>query len=243
MCRVLAQVAVIFVAEIIKNNSAMNLNTPISVSTCDPYLDRPPVAIYVHGLASGAKASTFDKLAKRFPQFVWMSTDFGEDLSENVEQLNDMIRSNYPQLIVGTSMGGLAVLYANAPEAVKVAINPALSIADSVRHTIGLGKHPYFCERMNGATEFELTEEMCQQYEEYLSSHKPTLGRGSYALFAEHDELLGDVASHYAQEYLAKCGYNILTDPKGAHRIQKSTIELLAHEIVDKEYFRGIKLQ
>ena len=217
----------------------MNLNTPISVSTCDPYLDRPPVAIYVHGLASGANATTFDKLAKRFPQFVWVSTDFGEDLAENVEQLNDMIRTNYPQLIVGTSMGGLAVLYADAPEAVKVAINPALSIADSVRHTIGLGKHPYFCERMNGATEFELTEEMCKQYEEYISSHKPTLGRGSYALFAENDELLGDVASHYAQEYLAECGYNILTDPRGAHRIQKSTIELLANEIVDKEYFRG----
>lgn len=217
----------------------MNLNTPISVSSCDPYMDRPPFAIYVHGLASGANATTFDKLAKRFPQFIWMSTDFGEDLAENVEQLNDMIRSDYPQLIVGTSMGGLAVLYADAPEAVKVAINPALSIADSVRHTIGLGKHPYFCERMNGATEFELTEEMCQQYEEYISSHKPTLGRGSYALFAEHDELLGDVASHYAQEYLAECGYNILTDPKGAHRIQKSTIELLANEIIDKVYFRG----
>jgi predicted esterase YcpF (UPF0227 family) len=88
-----------------------------------------------------------------------MSTDFGEDLAENVEQLNEIVRSNYPQLIVGSSMGGLTVLYADAPEAVKVAINPALSIADSVRHTIGLGKHPYFCERMNGTTEFELTEQ------------------------------------------------------------------------------------
>ena len=217
----------------------MNLNTPISVSTCDPYLDRPPFAIYVHGLASGANATTFHKLTKRFRQFVWVSTDFGEDLAENVEHLNDMIRSDYPQLIVGTSMGGLTVLYADAPEAVKVAINPALSIADSVRHTIGLGKHPYFCERMNGATEFELTEEMCQRYEEYIASHTPLLGRASYAIFAAHDELLGDEASHYAQEYLAECGYNILTDPKGAHRIQKSTIELLANEIIDKVYFRG----
>ena len=94
----------------------MNLNTPVSVSTCDPYLDRLPVAIYVHGLASGANASTFNKLAKRFPQFIWMSADFGEELAENVKQLNDMILSNYPQLIVGTSMGGLTVLYADAPQ-------------------------------------------------------------------------------------------------------------------------------
>ena len=216
---------------------------PNMVVMGDPYMDRPPVAIYVHGLASGANATTFDKLAKRFPQFIWMSTAFGEDLAENVKQLNEMIRSDYPQLIVGTSMGGLAVLYAEAPEVVKVVCNPALSIADSVRHTIGLGKHPYFCERMNGVTEFELTEEMCQGYEAYIASHTPLLGKANYAVFAEHDELLGDEASAAAQKVLADNGYRVLIDPEGKHRMQSSTIKLIAKEIVDKEYFRGIELQ
>ena len=220
----------------------MNLNTPISVSSCDPYMDRPPVAIYVHGLASGANATTFDKLAKRFPQFIWMSTDFGEDLAENIEHLNDMIRSNYPQLIVGTSMGGLTVLYADAPEAVKVVCNPALSIADSVRHTIGLGRHEYFCERLNGATEFELTEQMCQRYERYIASHTPSLGRANYAIFSAHDELLGDEASAAAQQVVANSGYRVLIDPEGKHRMQSSTIKLIAKEVIEKEYFRGIRL-
>lgn len=221
----------------------MNLNTPISVSTCDPYLDRPPVAIYVHGLASGAKASTFDKLAKCFPQFIWISADFGVELAKNVKQLNDMIRSNYPQLIVGTSMGGLTVLYADAPEAVKVACNPALSIADCVRNTIGLGKHSYFCERLNGATEFELTEQMCQRYERYIASHTPSLGRANYAIFSPHDELLGNEASAAAQQVVANSGYRVLIDPEGKHRMQSSTIKLIAKEIVDKEYFWGISLR
>lgn len=234
---------VIFVDETIKNYSAMNLNTLISVSSCDPYMDRPPVAIYVHGLASGANATTFDNLAEHFPQFVWTTTDFGEDLAENVEQLNEMIISDYPQLIVGTSMGGLIVLYADAPEAVKVAINPALSIADCVRNTIGLGKHPYFCERLNGATEFELTEPMCQRYEQYIASHTPSLGRANYAIFSLHDELLGDEASAAAQQVVANSGYRVLIDPKGKHRMQSSTIDLIAKEVIEKEYFRGIKLQ
>lgn len=220
----------------------MDLNNPISVSTCDPYMDRPPVAIYVHGLASGAKTSTFDNLAKRFPQFIWMSADFGEELAKNVKHLNDMIRSNYPQLIVGTSMGGLTVLYADAHEAVKVAINPALSIADSVRNTIGLGRHEYFCERLNGATEFELTEEMCQGYEAYIASHTPSLGRANYAIFSPHDDLLGDEASAAAQQVVANSGYRVLIDSKGKHRMQSSTIKLIAKEIIDKEYFRGIRL-
>lgn len=55
------------------------LTTPISVSTCNPYMDRPPVAIYVHGLASGDSATTFDKLAENFSQFVWFSADFGDE--------------------------------------------------------------------------------------------------------------------------------------------------------------------
>lgn len=206
----------------------------------DPYMDRPPVAIYIHGLASGANATTFDKLAKRFPQFIWMSTDFGEDLAENVEHLNDMIRNNFPQLIVGTSMGGLTVLYADAPEAVKVAINPALSIADSVRHTIGLGRHKYFCDRLDGATEFELTEQMCCDYERYIATHAPLLGRASYAIFAEHDELLGDEASAAAQKVLADSDYRILIDPAGEHRLRTSTLQLLKNEIIEKEYFYGL---
>lgn len=220
----------------------MDLNIPISVSSCDPYMDRPPFAIYVHGLASGANATTCDKLAKRFPQFVWVLADFGEELAENVEQLNEIIRSNSPQLIIGTSMGGLTVLYADAPEAVKVVCNPALSIADCVRNTIGLGRHEYFCERLDDATEFELTEQMCQRYERYIASHTPSLGRANYAIFSAHDELLGDEASAAAQQVVANSGYRVLIDPKGKHRMQSSTIKLIAKEIFDKEYFRGISL-
>ena len=220
----------------------MDLNTPISVSSCDPYMDRPPVAIYVHGLASGVNGTTSGQLAKLFPQFVWLTTDFGEDLSENVKQLNDMIRSNHPQLIIGTSMGGLTVLYADAPEAVKVVCNPALSIADSVRHTIGLGRHKYFCERLDGATEFELTEQMCQRYERYIASHTPSLGRANYAIFSAHDELLGDEATHAAQKVVGECGYKVLIDPQGEHRLRNSSLEILKNEIVEKESFYGLSL-
>lgn len=215
----------------------MNLNTPISASSCDPYMDRPPFAIYVHGLASGANATTYDKLAKSFPQFVWLTTDFGENLSENVKQLNEMICTNYPQLIIGTSMGGLAVLYADAPEAVKVVCNPALSIADCVRNTIGLGRHEYLCERFDGATEFELTEQMCCDYERYIATHTPSLGKASYAIFAEHDELLGDEASAAAQKVLADSRYRIIIDPKGHHRMQSSTLRLIEKEVLANECF------
>lgn len=211
------------------------------VTNNDPSTDSRPTAIYVHGLASGANAATGKTLSKRFNNFNWITTDFGEDLAANVRQLNECIQEHKPQLIVGTSMGGLTLLYADAPDAVKIAINPALSIADCVRNTIGLGIHPYFCKRMNVATEFELTEEMCKGYETYIATHTPSLGKSSYAVFAIHDELLGDEASVVAQKIVGGCGYKVLVDPDGAHRIKPSTIDLIDNEIVSKEFHSNTK--
>ena len=207
-----------------------------SVTIYDPPYNDQPVAIYVHGLASGANAATGKILSKRFSNFNWITTDFGEDLAANVLQLNECIQEHKPQLIVGTSMGGLTLLYADAPDAVKIAINPALSIADCVRNTIGLGRHKYFCKRLDSATEFELTEEMCEGCETYIAAHKPSLGKSSYAVFAIHDELLGDEASSAAQKIVGNCGYKVLVDPEGTHRIKPSTIDLIDNEIVSKEF-------
>ena len=218
----------------------MNLNIPLKFPFGDINPDQPPVAIYVHGLASGANGTTYHQLAKRFEQFRWITTDFGEDVAENVAQLNELISVNHPQLIVGTSMGGLTVLYADAPEAVKLVCNPALSIAECVRNTIGLGKHSYFCERLNGATEFELTEQMCCGYEEYIALHTPLLGRANYAIFSAHDELFGDVAAAEAQRVLEGCGYRIIIDPKGHHRMQSSTLRLIEKKVIANECF-GVK--
>ena len=212
-----------------------------SVTIYDPPYNDQPVAIYVHGLASGANAATGKILSKRFSNFNWITTDFGEDLVANVRQLNECVKEHKPQLIVGTSMGGLTLLYADAPDAVKIAINPALSISDCVRNTIGLGRHNYFCKRLDGTTEFELTEEMCKGYETYIAAHKPSLGKSSYAVFAIHDELLGDEASVVAQKIVGDCGYKVLVDPEGAHRIKPSTIDLIDNEIVSKEFHSNTK--
>lgn len=205
----------------------MNFDTPIiPIVSPDPVDDRP-VAIYVHGLASGAAGTTINSLARKLKQYRWITTDFGEDIASNILILECMIPLEHPSLIVGTSMGGVTVLYANAPDVVKIVCNPALSIADSVRNTIGLGQHEYFCDRINGKQTFELTEEMCLGYENYIATHTPLQGKENYAIFSAHDELLGDEASLKAQQVVSDAGYSVLIDSKGVHRITSSTIKLI----------------
>ena len=212
----------------------MNLDTPIiPIVSPDPIDDRP-VAIYVHGLASGAAGTTINSLARKLKQYRWITTDFGEDIATNVLILECMISLEHPSLIVGTSMGGVTVLYANAPNVVKIVCNPALSIADSVRNTIGLGQHEYFCDRINGKQTFELLEEMCLGYDNYIATHTPLQGKENYAIFSAHDELLGDEASLKAQHIVSDAGYSVSIDPEGVHRITSSTIKLIS-KIVDKE--------
>ena len=212
----------------------MDVDTPIiPIVSPDPVDDRP-VAIYVHGLASGAAGTTINSLARKLKQYRWITTDFGEDIATNVLMLECMISLEHPSLIVGTSMGGVTVLYANAPDVVKIVCNPALSIADSVRNTIGLGEHEYFCDRINGKQTFELTEDMCLGYENYIATHTPLQGKENYAIFSAHDELLGDEASHKAQQVVSDAGYCVSIDSKGVHRITSSTIKIIGI-LVDKE--------
>ena len=61
------------------------------VTNNDPSADIHPTAIYVHGLASGANAATGKILSKRFSNFNWITTDFGEDLAANVRHLIECI--------------------------------------------------------------------------------------------------------------------------------------------------------
>ena len=212
----------------------MNLDTPIiPIVSPDPVDDRP-VAIYVHGLASGAAGTTINLLARKLKQYKWITTDFGENIASNVLMLEALIDKYKPSLVLGTSMGGVTVLFANTLETIKIVCNPALSIADCVRNTIGLGLHEYFCNRIDGKQTFELTEDICLGYENYIASHTPLLGKESYAIFSAHDELLGDDASRIAQQVVSDAGYSVSIDPKGIHRITSSTIKIIS-EIFNKE--------
>lgn len=209
----------------------MNLNSIIIRTSSSDLNEARPVAIYVHGLASGAYGTTFKSLSRKFKQYRWITTDFGESIEDNVGILNSLIVQERPSLIVGTSMGGVTVLYADAPETVKVVCNPALSIADCVRYKIGIGMHKYFCERINGEQWFELTEDMCSGYDNYIASHTPLLGKENYAIFSARDELLGDDAALIAQQMVSDAGYKVSIDLHGVHRITSSTIRLISELI------------
>ena len=188
-----------------------------------------PIAIYVHGLGSGATSTTVRMVCKIFSEYEWIAIEVNENPFESVEKINATVSKFNPSLLMGTSLGGYYVFYADAPCATKVICNPAMNIAKLIRYKIGFGTYSYFVERQDGNTEYTLDEAVCRP--EYESSHKVVNGTKNYALFAVHDELIGDADMLDNMAMVFESGYRLLLDSKGGHRLRAAALKLLHREI------------
>ncbi|WP_288187015.1 YqiA/YcfP family alpha/beta fold hydrolase [uncultured Parabacteroides sp.] len=193
--------------------------------------DVKPVAIYVHGLGSGAASTTVRMVCKIFSEYEWIAIEVNENPFESVEKINATVSKFNPSLLMGTSLGGYYVFYADAPCATKVICNPAMNIAKLIRYKIGFGTYSYFVERQDGNTEYTLDEAVCRRFTEYESSHKVVNGTKNYALFAVHDELIGDADMLDNMAMVFESGYRLLLDSKGGHRLRAAAMNLLHREI------------
>ena len=189
-----------------------------------------PIAIYVHGLGSGAASTTVRMVCKIFSEYEWIAIEVNENPFESVEK-NATVSKFNPSLLMGTSLGGYYVFYADAPCATKVICNPAMNIAKLIRYKIGFGTYSYFVERQDGNTEYTLDEAVCRRFTEYESSHKVVNGTKNYALFAVHDELIGDADMLDNMAMVFESGYRLLLDSKGGHRHRAAALKLLHREI------------
>ena len=74
-----------------------------------------PIAIYVHGLGSGAASTTIRLVCKIFSEYEWIALEVNENPFESVEKINAAVNDFKPSLLMGTSLGGYYVYYAEAP--------------------------------------------------------------------------------------------------------------------------------
>ncbi len=193
--------------------------------------DVKPIAIYVHGLGSGATSTTVRTVRKIFSEYEWIALEVNENPLESVAKINTAVSKFNPSLLMGTSLGGYYVFYADAPCATKVICNPAMNIEELICSKIGFGTYSYFIKRQDGKTEYTLNEEVCRHFAEYTQAHKAITGIRNYALFAVHDELIGDADMLDNMAMVFESGYRLLLDSKGGHRLRAASLKLLHKEI------------
>lgn len=199
----------------------------LSAETCRP----TPCALYVHGLGSGAATRTIRQIRELFPDFEWIAVEVGEDAEEAVSKLNRYVATCQPDLLMGTSLGGFYVFYANAPTAIKIICNPAMNIYEIIRSKIGFGEHRYFVKREDGKKTFTLDESVCERFAAYRRTHRAILGRANYAFFGDSDELIGAEGTCQNMWAVFKAGYSLYVEKEGQHRLNEHTLQMIREEI------------
>ena len=198
------------------------------------YGNRPlPYALYVHGMGSGAKSGTKSSLGHYLDGYEWLSPELPVEPEEAMAILEDYVKVFSPALIAGTSLGGLYLLYLDAPEATKVAINPTYNIETTLRR-IGYGKHPFHCEREDGATEYVIDEPLVKRYMAVRDQRTPVPSARMVALFSTDDELVGRESAKQNAAALQRLGYEIHWCDKFGHRLNQPAAKLLSKILSDK---------
>ena len=191
--------------------------------------------IYVHGLGSGANTDTLQSVQKHLPMFEWEAVEVNEDIVQSVKRINDAIEAFNSAILLGTSLGGLYLMYVNVGEAYRGICNPACNITDLIRNKIGFGVKDYFVPRQDGIQQYTLDEGVCQRFEQYIQSHTPSMGKHDYALFCIHDELIGSDGILSNQAICFNNGYTILIERKEGHRLGSRALKLIKKYLFTQE--------
>ncbi len=85
-------------------------------------------AVYVHGLGSGATSTTIKIVRKVFSEYEWLAVEVNENPYESVAKIESFVNNFSPSILMGTSLGGYYVYYANFSKTVIIICNPAMKI-------------------------------------------------------------------------------------------------------------------
>ena len=118
--------------------------------------------MYVHGFASSARSGTVTRLRDMLPSATVVAEDIPVHPAEGFDMLQRMAETEHPDLIIGTSMGGMytEMLYGFD----RILINPAFKIADTMGAHGMTGKQVFQNPRKDGIQEFLVTKSMVKEY-------------------------------------------------------------------------------
>ena len=125
--------------------------------------------LYLHGFGSSGASGTVELLRKEFwcadaaHRATVTAPDIPVDPAVALPMLEELAYDEMPDLVVGTSMGGM---YAQQLRGfTRICVNPSFTIAKKYS-VLYVGKHKWLNRRKDGATEFHITKEIIAHFQE-----------------------------------------------------------------------------
>ena len=156
--------------------------------------------LYIHGLSSSGASGTARHLQALLPDMRVIAPDLPIDPDEALAMLRDLVATERPDIVIGTSMGGMFAqqLY----DCRKILVNPAFHVSRTMRRQIGVCA--FLNPRKDGATTYTITPELCNRYEEMERHQFDGITENAisktWALFGEHDQVV-NCREEYLQYY------------------------------------------
>ena len=151
-----------------------------------------PVMIYIHGFMSGANGVKGKQLQKQFKgRYRVTAPELDADPDESLFILNQIIKEERPEIIVGTSLGGWMTLMCDSGNAELVIVNPGIFPHITLARWLN-EEQTYFCQRLDGVQTYTLTKDVMDKYLKYdaISAVKENQHR-LHAFCSTQDEIIG----------------------------------------------------
>ena len=120
--------------------------------------------LYVHGFASSGQSGTVVRMRTVMPSAVVIAPDLPLHPQEAIQLLRDTCTAEQPDLIIGTSMGGMfaEMLYGYD----RIVINPALQMGYTMVSHNMVGAQHFQNPRQDGVQDFIVTKALVKEYKE-----------------------------------------------------------------------------
>ena len=117
----------------------------------------------MHGFASSGSSGTVMTLRRYLTEWRVIAPDLPVDPFESLELLRGLIEEEKPDIVVGTSMGGM---YTQQMWGVpRIVVNPSFEMSRSLLFG-KMGRNKYMSKRKDGATEFRIDKAVVERFKE-----------------------------------------------------------------------------
>ena len=120
--------------------------------------------LYVHGFGSSGQSGTVTRIREVLPQATVIAPDLPIHPEEAMALLHKVCEQEHPDLIIGTSMGGMyaEMLYGYD----RILVNPALQMGDTMKEHGMTGAQHFSNPRQDGVQDFMVTKARVKEYKE-----------------------------------------------------------------------------
>jgi predicted esterase YcpF (UPF0227 family) len=176
----------------------------------NPYVKQFPdlmagkTLLYCHDFGSSGQSGTVTRLRTVMPQANVIAPDLPVEPHEAIALLHSICEQEKPDLIIGTSMGGMYAEQLRGFD--RICVNPALEIAETMKAHGMTGTQQFQNPRQDGVQEFYVDKALVKAYrdvsEQRFVGLTPEDEQRVIGLFGDKDDLVDTFdmfCEHYSQ--------------------------------------------